>query len=48
MREAASLPSDQALKMNVIDLVADNLPQLLDQLNGRAVTHGRRSRAPSR
>ena len=37
IREAASLPSDEALKLNVIDLVADNLDQLLNKLNGRTV-----------
>ncbi len=37
VREAASLPSDQALKLNVIDIVADSLPHLLDRLNGRTV-----------
>jgi membrane-bound serine protease (ClpP class) len=37
IREAASLPSDQALKMNVIDMIAGTVPQLLDQLNGRVV-----------
>jgi membrane-bound serine protease (ClpP class) len=37
VREAASLSYDEALKLNVIDLVADNLDQLLDKLNGRAV-----------
>jgi membrane-bound serine protease (ClpP class) len=37
VREAASLPADQALKMNVIDLVARNVPDLLAALDGRTV-----------
>lgn len=37
VREAASLPADEALKMDVVDIVAGNLPQLLDQLDGRVV-----------
>ncbi len=40
IRQAASLPVDEALKLNVIDLVADNLPQLLEKLNGRTVQVG--------
>jgi membrane-bound serine protease (ClpP class) len=37
VREAASLPYDEALQFNVIDLVADDLEQLLEKLNGRTV-----------
>jgi membrane-bound serine protease (ClpP class) len=37
IRQAASLPADEALKLNVIDLTADNLRQLLAKLNGRTV-----------
>ena len=37
IRQAASLPVDEALKLNVIDLAADNLGQLLEILNGRTV-----------
>jgi membrane-bound serine protease (ClpP class) len=37
VREAASLPYDEALQLNVIDLVADDVPQLLGKLNGRTV-----------
>ncbi|WP_127901645.1 NfeD family protein [Solirhodobacter olei] len=38
VREAASLPYDQALKEGVIDLVAPNLPALLRAADGRTVT----------
>lgn len=38
VREAASLPSDEALKLRVIDLVAPDLPELLRRLDGRVVT----------
>jgi len=38
VREAASLPAIDALEMNVIDLLAADLPDLLNQLNGRSVT----------
>jgi membrane-bound serine protease (ClpP class) len=38
---AASLSANAALKMGVINIVADNLPDLLKQLNGRQVdVHG--------
>lgn len=38
VREAASLPAQEALKLNVIDLVAANTADLLRQLDGREVT----------
>ncbi len=38
VREAASLPYDEALKLNVIDLVADNLSDLLTKVDGRSVS----------
>lgn len=37
VRDAASLPAEEALEKNVIDLVADNLDDLLRQLDGRKV-----------
>jgi len=37
VREAASLPAGDALKLGVIDLIANDLPQLLAKLNGREV-----------
>jgi membrane-bound serine protease (ClpP class) len=37
VREAASLSAEEALAQNVIDLVADNLEQLLEKLEGRKV-----------
>ncbi len=37
VREAASLPAEQALAQHVIDLVAANLPALLKDLNGKTV-----------
>lgn len=37
VREGASLPADDALKLKVIDLVAADLPELLQKLDGRTV-----------
>lgn len=38
VREAASLQASEALKINVIDIVASNMTDLLKQLDGREVT----------
>lgn len=38
VREAASLPANEALKLNVIDVIADNLRDLLQQVDGKQVT----------
>jgi membrane-bound serine protease (ClpP class) len=38
VREAVSLPAEEALKINVIDVVADDVPALLKALDGRTVT----------
>ena len=35
VREAVSLSAEEALKLGVIDLIADDVPQLLKALNGR-------------
>jgi len=40
VREAASLPSSEALKENVIDIQAASIPDLLDQAHGRTVRLG--------
>ncbi len=37
VREAVSLPAAEALKMKVIDLIADDVPQLLERLDGRTL-----------
>lgn len=37
VREAASLQASEALKLNVIDLIADSVPDLLKQLDGQEV-----------
>jgi membrane-bound serine protease (ClpP class) len=37
VREAASLPAHEALEKNVIDLVAADLDELLEKLNGRQI-----------
>jgi len=37
VREAVSLPASEALKLNVIDMVATDLDDLLRQLNGRSI-----------
>ena len=37
VREADSLSAQQALELGVIDLMADNIPELMDAINGRTV-----------
>jgi membrane-bound serine protease (ClpP class) len=37
VREAVSLPAQEALKMNVIEVVASDVPELLQKLDGRTV-----------
>jgi membrane-bound serine protease (ClpP class) len=37
VREAVSLPADEAVKMNVADLIASDIPDLLKKLNGRTL-----------
>jgi membrane-bound serine protease (ClpP class) len=37
VRDAASIPADEALKMGVIDVVAKDVPDLLAQIQGRSV-----------
>lgn len=44
VREGASLPVDDALEQQVIEVVAADIPQLLRKLDGRQVTMGDRSR----
>ncbi len=43
VREAVSLPASEALKLNVVDVVATDLSDLLRQLNGRGVKMGDRT-----
>ncbi len=43
VREAVSLPASEALKLNVIDIVATDLSDLLRQLNGRSIKVGERT-----
>lgn len=38
VRTAASLPAEEALKKNVIDLIAVDVPELLTKLDGRTLT----------
>jgi membrane-bound serine protease (ClpP class) len=38
VREAVSLSAREALRLNVIDMMADDVPQLLKQLDGRTVS----------
>jgi membrane-bound serine protease (ClpP class) len=40
VREAASLPAGRAVEMGVVDLMADNLPSLINVLDGREVDMG--------
>jgi len=44
VREAVSLPAEEALKLNVIDVVADDVPALLKALDGREVKVGGETR----
>jgi membrane-bound serine protease (ClpP class) len=37
VRESAAITAEEALKTNVIDLIATNVPDLLEKLNGRSV-----------
>ncbi|MDD5139201.1 MAG: nodulation protein NfeD [Verrucomicrobiales bacterium] len=37
VRQSASITSEEALTLNVIDLIADDVPDLLNQLDGREV-----------
>ncbi len=37
VREAASLQASEALKLNVIDIIADSVPDLLNKLEGREI-----------
>ena len=37
VREAASLPAEEAVKQNVADLLAADLPELLEKLDGRKI-----------
>ena len=37
VRTAASLPASEALKLHVIDVIADDVPDLLRQIDGRSV-----------
>jgi len=41
VRQAAALSAEQALKQHVIDLIADDIPQLLTKLDGCTVTTAR-------
>ena len=45
VREAVSLPATEALKMKVIDLVADDVPELLKRLDGRKLEAAGKPRA---
>ena len=40
VREAASLPAGKALDMHVVDLLADDLPDLLRRIDGRTIQIG--------
>ncbi len=37
VRESAAIPADKALELNVVDLLADDMPDLLRRLDGRQV-----------
>ena len=38
VRTAASIPASEALKLHVVDLIADDIPDLLRRIDGRIVT----------
>jgi membrane-bound serine protease (ClpP class) len=40
VRNAASVPASEALKLNVIDVIADDIPDLLGKVDGRTVSVG--------
>jgi membrane-bound serine protease (ClpP class) len=40
VRSAVSIPATDALSLHVIDVIADNVPDLLRQIDGRTVTIG--------
>jgi membrane-bound serine protease (ClpP class) len=44
VRQAASLPAEDALRMHVIDLMASDVRDLVSRLDGRSVTAGGRTR----
>ena len=44
VREAASLPAQKALERGVIDLIATDVPELLQALDGREIRLGREAR----
>lgn len=37
VREAASIPAEEALKLKVIDLMADSMPDLITKINGKTI-----------
>src|ERR1700722_13679726 len=43
VRTAASIPSSEALKLHVIDAIADDIPDLLRKIDGRTVKVGERA-----
>jgi len=46
-KDSASITAKDALSRNVVDLIADDIPDLLKQLNGREVGHKRLETEPS-
>lgn len=44
VRESVNVPETEALRLGVVDLVADDLPSLLEQIDGREVTLARTGR----
>ncbi|MDY0884534.1 nodulation protein NfeD [Dongia soli] len=44
VRASVSLPASEALRLHVIDIIADDVPDLLHQIDGRTVTIGGKPR----
>ena len=46
VRAAVSLPASEALKLHVVDVIADDVPDLLRKIDGRTVTVAGQPRTP--
>ena len=44
MRQSVSITEREAVKLKVVDLIADSVPDLLEKIDGRADEDGARAR----